>query len=50
MKHGKYGYYLEVDEGKTYTLYKWARELLEQNELTEKHTKYTIDYEERKMI
>ena len=37
LKYGKYGYYLEDDKGKTYTLYKWARELLERNELTEKH-------------
>ena len=44
MKHGKYGYYLEDDKGKTYTLHKWARELLERNELTEKHIKNIIDY------
>ena len=44
LKHGKYGYFLQDDEGKTYTLYKWAKELLERNELNEKHIKSIIDY------
>ncbi len=44
LKHGKYGYFLQDDKGKTYTLYKWAKELLDKNELNEKHIKNIIDY------
>ena len=48
LKHGKYGYFLQDDKDKTYTLYKWAKELLERNELNEKHIKNIIDYIRKK--
>ena len=48
LKHGKYGYFLQDDKGKTYTLYKWALEKLEKNELNEKDIKNIIDYIRKK--
>ena len=48
LKRGKYGYFLQDDKGKTYTLYKWALEKLEKNELNEKDIKNIIDYIRKK--
>ena len=48
LKYGKYGYFLQDDKGKTYTLYKWALKKLEENELNEKDVKNIIDYIRKK--
>ena len=48
LKYGKYGYFLQDDKGKTYTLYKWALEKLGKNELNEKDIKNIIDYIRKK--
>ncbi len=44
LKHGKYGYFLQDGKDKTSTLFKWALDPLERNELNERHIKYVIDY------